>query len=88
MRESLRKSMEEGALGYTTGLSYVPGIYSDTHELGEIAKELKAFGGLYTSHSRSESAGLFASVQECIDIAKIADVPVNISHFKIDTIYK
>jgi len=83
MRESLRKSMMEGALGYTTGLSYVPGIYSDTHELSEIAKELKTFGGLYSSHSRSESAGLFKSVQECIDIAKIADVPVNISHFKV-----
>lgn len=83
MRESLRQSLEEGALGYTTGLSYVPGIYADTWELAEVAKELKPYGALYSTHSRSESAGLFKSVQECIDIARVADVPVNISHFKV-----
>jgi len=83
MSELLAKTMEEGSLGYSTGLSYVPGIYSDSHELIEIAKALKPYGGIYVSHSRSESAGLFKSVQECIDIAREAEVPVNISHFKV-----
>ena len=83
MQQSLRQSMEEGALGYTTGLSYVPGIYCDTRELAEVAKAMQPFGGMYSSHSRSESAGLFRSVQECIDIARLAQVPVNISHFKV-----
>jgi len=82
MQTALAKAMEEGAQGYTTGLSYVPGIYSDSQELIEIAKAMAPYGGIYSTHSRSESAGLFKSVQECIDIAREAKVAVNISHFK------
>lgn len=83
MQKLVAQAMEEGALGYSTGLSYVPGIYSDTHELTELAKAMKPYGGIYTTHSRSESMGLFDSVAECIHIAREAQVPVNISHFKL-----
>ena len=82
MQDALRQAMEEGALGYTTGLSYVPGIYADSRELIELAKVLAPYDGIYSTHSRSESAGLFKSVQECIDIAREAGIAVNISHFK------
>ena len=82
MRELLDREMAAGAFGYSSGLAYVPGIYSDSHELSGIAEALKPYGGIYTSHSRSESSGLFHAVQECIDVAKLAHVPVNISHFK------
>ena len=74
--------MRQGAAGYSTGLSYVPGIYSNTHELTELAKAVAPYGGIYTTHSRSESMGLFDSVNECIHIAREAKIPVNISHFK------
>ena len=82
MKELLIKEMQGGALGFSTGLAYVPGIYSDSHELCELAKVLKAYGGIYSSHTRSESAGLFAAVKEVIDIAEKAGVTGNISHFK------
>ncbi len=82
MKLLLETAMRDGSLGYTTGLSYVPGIYSETAELAELAKVMRPYGGIYSTHSRSESAGLFRSVQECIDIAREAGVPVNISHFK------
>lgn len=82
MQAQLAEAMKDGALGYTTGLSYVPGIYSDEQELTELAKAMAPYGGIYSSHSRSESAGLFKSVQECINIAQNAGVPVVISHFK------
>ena len=82
MQEILVHEMRQGAAGYSTGLSYVPGIYSDTHELTELAKAMAPYGGIYTTHSRSESMGLFDSVAECIHIAREAKVPVNISHFK------
>jgi len=75
--------MEAGALGFSTGLSYVPGIYGDTHELIEISKAAAKHGGTYISHSRSESAGLFKAIQECIDIARHANIPVQVSHLKI-----
>ena len=82
MQEDLVQAMKEGALGYTTGLSYVPGIYSKKDELAALAKAMAPYDGIYASHSRSESAGLFKSVPECIDIAEEAGVTVVISHFK------
>lgn len=82
MQEILAREMRAGAAGYSTGLSYVPGIYSNTHELTELAKAIAPYGGIYTTHSRSESEGLFRSVAECVHIAREAGVSVNISHFK------
>ena len=82
MQAILVEEMHEGSAGYSTGLSYVPGIYSNTHELTELAKAIAPYGGMYTTHSRSESMGLFDSVAECIHIAREAKIPVNISHFK------
>lgn len=82
MQADLVNAVKEGSLGVSTGLSYVPGIYSNTHELTELGRAAGENGGIYTTHSRSESMGLFDSVAECIHISKEGKVPVNISHFK------
>ena len=82
MQELVKKDVTLGTAGLTTCLSYIPGSYSNSHELIEVAKAAAEAGGMYSTHSRSESMGLFDSVQECIDIAKFANIPVNISHFK------
>ena len=82
MQQMLAQAVKEGSAGFSTGLSYVPGIYSDTRELRELARTAGLCGGMYVTHSRSESMGLFDSVAECIHIAKEGQVPVNISHFK------
>lgn len=82
MQGALAQAVQEGSAGLSTGLSYVPGIYSNTHELTELARTAGQNGGMYTTHSRSESMGLFDSVAECIHIAREGNVPVNISHFK------
>lgn len=82
MRSLLERELREGAVGLSTGLAYVPGIYSDLAELSGISQALKAFGGIYSSHSRSESAGLFDAVEECIGVARETGARVNISHFK------
>lgn len=82
MQLLVAEAVMQGAAGLSTGLSYIPGIYCNTHELVELAKAAAQTGGMYTTHSRSESMGLFDSVQECITIAREANIPVNISHFK------
>ena len=82
MQALLAREIEEGSAGYSTGLSYVPGIYSDSEELIALARTAAEKGGMYVTHSRSESMGLFDSVEECIRIAREANVAVNISHFK------
>ena len=82
MRRMAREAMEDGAEGFSTGLCYIPGVYGDSHELIELAKVTSIEGGIYCTHSRWESAGLFRSLQECIDIAREAKIPVNVSHLK------
>lgn len=82
MAERLIRSIQEGAAGISTGLAYVPGIYCNSDELVQLGKVAGENGGIYTTHSRSESMGLFDCVNECIRIAREGHVPVNISHFK------
>jgi len=83
MKDRVRKAMSEGAIGLTSGLVYMPGEYTSTEELIELCKEIKPFGGYYTSHIRNEGREVFAAVEEAITIGKKSGVPVHISHLKI-----
>jgi N-acyl-D-amino-acid deacylase len=85
MKALVRKAMNEGALGLSTGLYYSPGSYSKTEEVIELAKVAAERGGIYDSHMRDESSytiGLLGSIQETIRIGREARIAVNISHIK------
>ena len=82
MEALLSEAMEAGALGLSTGLIYPPGVYSDTAEIVRLAKVVAKFGGLYTSHMRSESAKLVEAIEEAITVGREAGIPVQISHLK------
>jgi len=85
MQELLKKEMEEGSLGLSTGLYYVPGCFSENKEVLELCKTVAANGGIYTTHVRNENKdgiGLYNSIVEALDLGKNAGVPVNISHIK------
>ena len=85
MRALVRAGMEEGAFGLSSGPFYVPGSYSDTHELVELSKVAAEYGGSYSSHIRDEasySVGLVAAVDELITVAREARIPVVWSHAK------
>jgi N-acyl-D-aspartate/D-glutamate deacylase/glutamate racemase len=82
MRELADKAMRDGAFGMTTGLIYIPGTFTETDELIEIAKVVGEHGGIYGSHIRGEGKTLLAAVEEAIRIGKEAGAPVHISHFK------
>ena len=83
MRRLLLEEMASGALGMSSGLEYDPGIYSEKSEVIRLAKELKALDGRYISHMRSEDMKLEEAIEEIIDIGRQAQVPVQISHFKL-----
>lgn len=83
MTEMLKEEMEAGALGIGTGLEYDPGIYSTTEEVISLAKVASEMGGRYISHMRSEDIHLEEAVEEIIRIGKEAEIPVQISHFKL-----
>ncbi|UKJ06919.1 N-acyl-D-amino-acid deacylase family protein [Solitalea lacus] len=83
MEELVEKAMKDGAMGLSTGLIYVPGIYSSTEEIVGLAKVAKKYGGIYATHMRSETAQVFEAINEAITIGKLADIPVQISHLKV-----
>ena len=83
MEELVRTFMEEGALGLSTGLEYIPAVYSKTEEIVVLAKVAADFGGVYTTHMRDEGPGLIASVDETIRIAEEAGLPALINHHKV-----
>ena len=80
MKGLLRKSMEEGCYGLSTGLVYPPGIYSTTDELIELCKVVADYGGLYATHVRGQGDQFLDAVAEAIEIGEGAEVPVQLSH--------
>lgn len=82
MKELLKKAMEEGAFGISTGLQYLPDRYAQTEELIEMARIAGGYGGIYSSHIRDEGVKILNAVAEAIEIAKKSNTPVQISHIK------
>ncbi len=77
------KAMRNGAVGFSTGLIYTPGVYSKTDEVVALAKVAAKYKGVYTSHMRNETDKIFDAIAEAIDIGRQAKMPVEISHFKV-----
>jgi N-acyl-D-amino-acid deacylase len=82
MKDLVRQAMREGALGVGSSLIYPPAFYAKTPELIELAKAAGEFGGMYISHIRSEGARLLEAIDELVQIARAAQVPAEIYHFK------
>jgi N-acyl-D-amino-acid deacylase len=78
------KAMNDGAVGMSTGLIYIPGTYAPTEEVVAIAKVVAANGGVYASHIRNEEDKVAEAVNEAIEIGRQAKLPVEVSHFKVN----
>jgi N-acyl-D-amino-acid deacylase len=86
MKSLVAQAMEDGAIGISSGLIYVPNRYASTEELIELSKVAAAHGGLYMSHLRDEADNLVAAVDEAIRIGREAGLPVHILHFKFSSV--
>jgi N-acyl-D-aspartate/D-glutamate deacylase len=85
MKALVRKAMDEGALGFSTGLFYTPQNFGSTEEVIELAKVAAQYGGIYDSHIRDESTynvGLMAAIEEVLRIGRESGMAVHISHIK------
>lgn len=82
MKQMVAQAMEDGALGLSTGLFYVPGAFTKTEEVIELSKVAARYGGIYITHMRDEADGLLDSVRETIRIGEEARIPVQITHHK------
>jgi len=83
MEALVAQAMKDGAVGLSTGLIYLPGMYSNTEEVIGLAKTAASFNGIYASHIRNEENGVVDAINEAINIGKAANIPVQISHFKL-----
>ena len=83
MRALVRGGMEDGALGLSSGLFYVPGTFSSTSEVVELAREAGRLGGIYISHMRNEAARVLESVHETLAIGEQGGLPTQVTHHKI-----
>ena len=94
LQEKMVQALEEGAVGFSSGLEYAPGFLSTTRELTELARTAAKAGGLYASHIRNETGraqswsrgkpGLLASLEEAIEIGRRAGIRVQVSHLKLN----
>ncbi len=85
MNGLVERAMKDGAVGFATGLIYLPGTFSKTEEVVELAKASSKYGGIYASHIRDEANDVVKAIEEAINIGEQANMPVEISHFKIAT---
>ncbi|MFT3947585.1 MAG: D-aminoacylase [Agriterribacter sp.] len=83
MEALVEKAMKDGAVGISTGLIYIPGTYSKTSEVLSLAKAAAKYHGVYASHIRDEGDKVTEAIDEAIAIGREANMPVEISHFKV-----
>jgi len=82
MENEVAQAMEQGALGVSTALQYVPDMYLSTEEIIALSKIAARYGGVYFTHQRSEEDRIDSSLDEVIRIAREAKIPANVWHLK------
>ena len=83
IEKELVKSLEAGAFGLSSGLSYAHEAILSQGELLALAKILKKYSALFSIHLRSEGAEIIESLDEALDLAYKVGVNLKISHFKL-----
>ena len=76
MEQIVEDAMKSGAVGFSTGLIYIPGTYSKTEEVVRLAKVAAKYNGVYASHIRNEGDSVAPAIREAINIGIEANIPV------------
>ncbi len=97
MAALVRRAMEAGAWGMSSGLEYVPAIWSTRDEVAALARELVPFDGVLMVHERSSGLTpmwyvpsqdppgpptMIENIQELIDVSETTGARVVASHIK------
>lgn len=80
MKAMVREGMEAGCRGFSTGLTYFPGMYAHTDEIVELVKVAGEYGGRYATHVRGHCETYDRAVREAIEIASRAGCGLQLSH--------
>lgn len=82
MERRLDASLAEGAIGFSTGLIYIPGTFAPREEVDALCAVVARHDRIYTSHMRSEGSGLLEAIEETIGYGRRAGCRVQVSHLK------
>lgn len=83
MKSLVDQAMQDGAVGLSTGLIYLPGVFSKTEEIVELAKVAARYDGIYASHMRHEDSRIFEALDEVFRVAREARIRAEVSHIKL-----
>jgi N-acyl-D-amino-acid deacylase len=83
MKRAVADAMKDGAVGLSTGLIYLPGTFSKTEEIIELARVASEYGGIYVSHMRDEGLEIEEALNELFRIAREANIRAHVSHIKL-----
>jgi N-acyl-D-amino-acid deacylase len=83
MKQLAAAAMQDGAMGLSSSLIVPPDTYLDTRQLIDLASAVKPYGGIYSTHMRTEGIGILDAVREAITIGEQGEVPVDIIHLKV-----
>lgn len=83
MKRLIEQEMRAGGLGFSTGLAYLPGTYSKTKEIVELASVAARYGGVYASHIRDQGKKITEAIEEAIEVGRRNRMKVQISHIKL-----
>lgn len=80
MKKILVAALEDGAVGMSSGLTYVPGMFADNDELAQLCEVVRDYGGYYCPHHRSYGKGAMEAYREMIELAKKTGVRLHLTH--------
>jgi N-acyl-D-amino-acid deacylase len=83
MKSLVDHAMKDGAVGLSTGLIYLPGVFAKSDEIVELAKSVAPYGGIYASHMRHEDSRIYDALDELMRVAREAHVRAEVSHIKL-----
>ena len=81
--DDVRRAMDHGALGVSTGLIYDPGRHTSTAAVTRIVAAASEYGGIHSTHLRDESDGLLNAIAEVASVSRETGAPLQISHLKV-----
>lgn len=82
MKTLLRQSLDDGAWGFTTGLIYIPGAFSEEEELTELCKTAAEYDIVHKTHMRGGGDRVFAALMEVLRITERTGIRLHVLHHK------
>ena len=80
----LEESLEQGAFGFTTGLTYVPSRFASAEEITDLARIAARYSAIYATHSRAAAGQERAALEEAVEVGRESGVRVEYSHLALN----